>query len=211
MQYAIVNNDIVEATQSKSKGKCPGCKGEVVARVGSIKIPHWAHLSTACEFQRESETEWHREWKSKFPRKTRERYFVAHRADVCGNGMVLEFQHSTISYVDIHHRNIYYTAEGFTPVWVFDMRSRYSKNQIYPISKIWSEWKWKSKAISSIDNAVVFLQVSDFTLHRVTKWTYKGYYYDNMPIKQFVNNLRANLRFSPKHFPKGFKNEDTKY
>ena len=84
MQFALVGGERVEA-QKGLRGACPACKAEVHARVGTVRVRHWAHMGCApCS---EPETLWHRSWKSRFPAEWRERdqvskHGVAHRADI---------------------------------------------------------------------------------------------------------------------------------
>lgn len=124
MQYAIVNDRKVEATKSGERGKCQGCGNEVVAKCGEIKINHWAHLSSQqCDFEREAETEWHREWKSHF-----ENVEVRQEKDgeVCiadalnSKGVAIEFQHSPINVETIKKRERVHDKV----IWVVDCMNR---------------------------------------------------------------------------------------
>jgi competence protein CoiA len=103
MRFALVGSELNEA-QPGSKGICPGCNQPVLAKCGTERINHWAHLrSTICDSWWEPETEWHREWKNHFPKEWQETFLPdkvtgeKHMADVrTGHGLVLEFQHSHI-------------------------------------------------------------------------------------------------------------------
>ena len=68
MKFAIVDNQRKEAT-SKTKGICPVCHTPVIAKCGDIKAHHWAHETKQdCKNDRwETEGQWHRNWKNKFP------------------------------------------------------------------------------------------------------------------------------------------------
>ncbi len=44
-----------------------------------------------------------------------------HRADVCINNTVIEFQHSPISRPEFNKRNWFYTKAGYKVIWVFDL------------------------------------------------------------------------------------------
>jgi len=104
-------------------GECPGCQSRVLARCGTQRVWHWAHLGKiACNFEREPETEWHRNWKNDFPVGWREVIRRAengekHIADVMTeHGLVIEFQHSHL------HPDERVSRESFHPnmVWVVD-------------------------------------------------------------------------------------------
>ncbi|WDD92819.1 hypothetical protein Bsp3421_002850 [Burkholderia sp. FERM BP-3421] len=74
----------------------------MVAKCGRVKVWHWAHKGKKpCDPWYESETQWHRDWKDKFPREWQEvvdhdaQSGEIHIADVkTPHGLVLEFQHS---------------------------------------------------------------------------------------------------------------------
>src|SRR5262249_43606363 len=83
---------------------CPYCRGEVIAKCGTHRIPHWAHRGIRdCDSWAEKETEWHRAWKNNFPAEFQgviqydEKSGERRIADVRTNhGLVLEFQHSNL-------------------------------------------------------------------------------------------------------------------
>jgi competence CoiA-like predicted nuclease len=102
MKFAKVNGQRQEA-QPRLSGNCPGCDGPMVARCGTKRVWHWAHLGErTCDVWWENETEWHRAWKNQFPVGWQEIVHRAengekHIADVkTSQGWVLEFQHSPI-------------------------------------------------------------------------------------------------------------------
>ena len=104
MRFAIVEGKKAEATP-RAKGVCPNCTSELIAKCGRVKVWHWAHKGNPpCDPWFESETEWHRTWKSCFPIDWQE---VSHTDSVTGEkhiadvktpfGLVIEFQHSPIT------------------------------------------------------------------------------------------------------------------
>jgi len=103
MKFALVDNIKTIAIKGR-KGICPSCSSEVIAKCGEVKEPHWAHKTMRnCDTWWESETEWHRNWKNRFPNQWQEiiKYDKLtgekHIADICTNGeLVVEFQHSHI-------------------------------------------------------------------------------------------------------------------
>lgn len=101
MKYALAAGKRIEAFAG-GRGACPSCNGDVIAKCGSHRIPHWAHRGIRdCDPWAEKETEWHRAWKNNFPAEFQEliqydeKSGERHIADVRTNfGLVIEFQHS---------------------------------------------------------------------------------------------------------------------
>jgi hypothetical protein len=122
MKYAIVNNEKVEATKG-AKGDCPSCGSDLIAKCGELKVNHWSHKGNRnCDLWWENETEWHRSWKSYFPKEWQEVVHFdesgeKHIADVKTLiGWVLEFQHSFINPEERQSRDSFYHQL----VWVVD-------------------------------------------------------------------------------------------
>jgi hypothetical protein len=139
MKFATVNNQRIEATVSGARGVC-FCGSELIAKCGSVRINHWAHMGDRpCDPWYE-ETEWHRSWKNRFPVAWQEIGHKAengewHFADVkTDQGWVLEFQHSNIKPVERLARNTFYHPKL---VWVVDGASR--KRDEANFYKAWNE------------------------------------------------------------------------
>ncbi|MBZ0262656.1 MAG: competence protein [Hyphomicrobiales bacterium] len=122
MQYAMLGNQKCEAAPGLY-GECRGCENRVLAKCGTQRVWHWAHIGKiSCNFEREPETEWHRNWKNQFASEWREVIRRAengerHIADVMTeHGLVIEFQHSPL------HPNERVSRETFHPnmVWIVD-------------------------------------------------------------------------------------------
>ena len=114
MKFALINGDKCEATKG-SKGFCPICESELVAKCGDLKINHWAHKGNRnCDPWWENETDWHRSWKDNFPVEWQEIVHFAesgekHIADVkTETGWILEFQHSFLKPDERRSRNAFY-------------------------------------------------------------------------------------------------------
>ena len=115
MKYAIVNEKRVEA-RPRLRGICQCCGEETIAKCGQHVVWHWAHKSRQnCDPWWESETEWHRSWKNRFPHdwqeivhtdpKTGER----HVADVKTlHGLVIEIQNSPLHREEMRSREQFY-------------------------------------------------------------------------------------------------------
>jgi competence protein CoiA len=72
MQIALVDGERKEAFPGGT-GSCPTCAAAMVAKCGPRIIHYWAHRGRrSCDPWWEKETEWHREWKNRFPEDCRE-------------------------------------------------------------------------------------------------------------------------------------------
>ncbi len=123
MQIALVNNKRT-LPSPKLKGKCPVCGQDVIAKCGKYRRFHWAHKSKEnCDSWKEHETDWHIDWKNRFPAEWQEIIHTdpvtreKHVADVkTSYGMVLEFQHSHIDPKERESREYFYR----NMVWIVD-------------------------------------------------------------------------------------------
>lgn len=107
---------------------CPIC-GELltIRATESLEVKtHFAHKrGTICyDDWTHDMSEWHLSWQQRFPEQYREvvieKNGIKHRADICINGTVIEFQHSPITGEEIAKRNTFYLSCGYQVVWVFD-------------------------------------------------------------------------------------------
>ena len=145
MRFALSNNERIEPTKG-AKGLCPCCGSELVARCGEIKVHHWSHKKKCDDHWWENETEWHRNWKNKFPKEwqeiiQRDESGEKHIADVkTGSGWTIEFQHSPISKEERDSRDYFYNKL----IWIVDGTRRKTDieqfdNLIYHASNISNE------------------------------------------------------------------------
>jgi hypothetical protein len=96
----------------------------MIARCGRVKVWHWSHKAVPpCDPWYESETQWHRDWKNRFPINWQEIPQVdpatgeVHIADVkTAHGRVIEFQHSPLSPAEMKAREAFYGDM----IWVVD-------------------------------------------------------------------------------------------
>jgi hypothetical protein len=135
MKFALINGNKSEATKG-SKGFCPICASELVAKCGELKINHWAHKRNRnCDPWWENETDWHRSWKDMFPIDWQEQIHFdkngeKHIADIkTPNEWVIEFQHSYLNPEERRSRNAFYGKL----IWVVDGTRR--KRDIEQFSK----------------------------------------------------------------------------
>nr|WP_288210078.1 competence protein CoiA family protein [uncultured Dysgonomonas sp.] len=124
MRFALINDKPTEAMSGLVDAVCPGCGASVIAKCGIQKTHHWAHKNMRmCDSWWETETEWHRAWKNKFPAEWQEIFLPdkqtgeKHIADVrTEHGLVIEFQHSFINPEERISREEFYKKM----VWVVD-------------------------------------------------------------------------------------------
>jgi competence protein CoiA len=114
MQFAIVNGARIEPSPGL-KGTCPGCSAPVLAKCGSRNVWHWSHAGKRhCDPWWENETDWHRQWKDRFPAAWREIVHVdgsgeRHVADLkTPRGSVIEFQNSPMPPDELRAREAFY-------------------------------------------------------------------------------------------------------
>jgi len=159
MRFALLKDERIEATKG-AKGLCPCCGSELVAKCGEIKVHHWAHKKKCDDHWWENETEWHRNWKNKFPKEwqeiiQRDESNEKHIADVkTSNGWVIEFQHSPISREERDSRDYFYNKL----IWIVDGTMR--KTDIEQFESLIQHAR-------TISNEPFMLRVfSDWTLER---------------------------------------------
>lgn len=117
---------IEEALKDKNEEYfCPQCNGELVIKDGDINVSHFAHKSLSnCDDFSHDMSVWHRTWQERFPEENREVVInykgEIHRADICIDNYVIEFQHSPISRDEFNRRCEFYTSAGYKLIWVFD-------------------------------------------------------------------------------------------
>jgi Competence protein CoiA-like family len=161
MLYAIVNNEKTKADRKNREmgAVCPFCNESVIARCGDINIWHYAHkVENNCDWK--EETEWHLDWKQRFPKECVEIKIGNNRADVYINGRVYEFQNSAINTTDILMRQLAFPKLTWifnAVTWHVDLRKKGGSN--YRSFR----WKWphKSLKVIDLDRCQLFLEFDD--------------------------------------------------
>ena len=123
MEFALVDGERRSPIKGQ-RGACQYCGGEMVSKCGRVKMWHWSHMpKNDCDPWWGPETEWHREWKNRFPADWREivhndgRTGERHIADVkTPHGLVIEFQHSPIEHCELVSRETFYQ----NMIWIVD-------------------------------------------------------------------------------------------
>jgi len=118
MIWGIKDKERIKAKPDQ-EAKCDLCEGELTPKCGVVKSWHWAHKSKVdCDNWYEPETEWHVNWKNEFPKEQQEIKMDNHRADVkTKEGLIIEFQNSSISPDDICDREKFY---GDNMIWILN-------------------------------------------------------------------------------------------
>lgn len=125
------NNNLIDIkdTCENEEYFCKHCREKLIvkAKNSDKKAPHFCHRKNSdcvVEWAQHDMSEWHKNWQNYFPLECREVIMkngsVKHIADVCVDKMVIEFQHSPISYKNFTGRNQFYTSLGYDVIWVFD-------------------------------------------------------------------------------------------
>ena len=155
MEFALtVNRRRVHISHAKSDTDyyCPLCDNRLNLRQGVKRVKHFAHAkNTACTDRwHYEEGRWHTFWQAFFPADMREiiitnEYGKKHRADVLINKTtVVEFQHSPISYAEFRERNLFYIANGYNVVWLFDCIELFAKGNISFLKDSSNKFKWEN-------------------------------------------------------------------
>jgi len=164
MRYAVnFMGEKVEASPKVKGGdlKCPACGGDVIAKTGEINIHHFAHVTKDCGyFDYKGMSEWHKEWQDRFPPERQEvrmeKEGKVHIADVVNSkGVVIEFQHSTMSLESKIKRDTFYNKL----VWVVDARDFIGNLEVsntYIPTKEFVTWEnkvkeWENKVLVEED------------------------------------------------------------
>lgn len=161
MLYAFIagNKQLAKPELRESGALCPHCRVPVVAKCGEIKIAHWAHpASLSCEH--ESETQWHLDWKSRFPAECVEISVGSNRADVLIGDWAFEFQHSSITPAEIRERQQAYGKIA----WVFDCGNYAHNLRLRQRDGYVSfRWRWPKRSLEAIDlqNSKLFFDLGD--------------------------------------------------
>jgi competence CoiA-like predicted nuclease len=198
--YAV-NQDGVKCLPSKEgEFYCPCCESKVVAKMGSIKIHHWAHLSSEIYCDSRPMSEWHLEWQSHFPPEMVEIYVNnKRRADVLlPNKMAIEFQNSTISIEDVLARNQHH-KDGI--IWVHNYIEQTINKQFFnkkEIKKGLYRALWKNPTHlfdrQRIRGEDIYFQFSENTLGKICWVDYSTKPYTSFSFylttkKEFLSNF----------------------
>ena len=150
---------------------CPVCNTELVFKNGEINAKHFAHKTLVnCDTWSEMSL-WHKEWQDRFDVEYREVPIGEHRADILKDGIVIEFQKSHLSIMDMNERIDYYSKDNDL-IFVFDLRD---KNIIFhgidEDGDMAYSWRTPSKTIIDpyYKDYNLLFQINDFELIWIRK------------------------------------------
>ena len=219
MRYAIVDGERAEA-QPHLKGVCQCCGGHTIAKCGEHVVWHWAHRRREdCDPWWETETDWHRSWKDRFPLDWQEVVHFdpatgeKHIADVkTPHGLVVEIQNSPIRPEELRSREEFYGKL----VWIVngDRRGADGRSQTldksyfrmgrsshpiryeplaYPV-----EWLGKSKLLHnwSTATAEVYIDFGDSIL-----WRLDGFEPSKTIVLDGASSVETNADLQGELFP----------
>ena len=188
MRLAIVDGQRREASPGLH-GCCPGCGGPVRAKCGEVLTWHWAHLTAECDPWSEPESQWHLNWKARFPEQYQEVVVGPHRADVKGPVAVLEVQKSQIAPEMIREREEFYGEM----LWMLKgedfadrLKIKYRGRGVYCF-----EWKHPRKTWSAAERRLLIdIKGEVFEITRInparTPWTGQGRFISGIELFEAV-------------------------
>lgn len=204
MLYALVGS-VKQKAEPSIKGKCPFCKEVVIPRCGEIRINHWSHLkSSNCLFDSVHETEWHLNWKSKFPSENCEVKIHSeskyHIADVLTpNSIVIEFQNSPISVETIKIREAFYE----NMIWVvngLNFKKNISFSRVPEKGKIYPRNLKYDKDYRNKPCFVLDLKSKSLDKNSILSITRSGMIYDRLDHKIYIYTPHKSLSWSSANF-----------
>ena len=159
---------------------CPICDQPLMQKRGTERAHHFAHYGPknrngfipCSDPWNYDKTEWHMGWQKKFPEECYEvvvnKDGEKHIADILINGVVIEFQHSSLSIEDFRKRNAFYKKCGYEIIWVFDLIEAYEEDRIYDGKKSNEyHWLWVKNLFKEIEDlrdeetSAVYFQLSE--------------------------------------------------
>ena len=183
MIWANCESQRLKATP-KAKATCPLCSGDVVAKCGKIVTHHWAHKSADCDPWYEPESDWHFNWKNRFPKEYQEVTVGNHRADVKTPKLVVEFQRSSISTDEIQERESHYK----NMVWVLCGYDFWDRVQLLHIKKDDAAWQILKKEFEKVD----------YRMGKISKVIADNYYNSCVEISFVWNHPRKSWFYAKK-------------
>ncbi|MGX7047584.1 Competence protein CoiA [Lactococcus piscium] len=126
----LLDIDRLKMKDLKSKKfRCPACKGQVYLKYGSVRAPHFAHVSTAsCQYASEHESYQHLSlksvlyhWFSETETVQVEQFLkkIQQRPDLLINASIaVEIQCSPLSVKRLRERTNSYHRNGYTVLWL---------------------------------------------------------------------------------------------
>jgi competence protein CoiA len=200
MQYSIVNGQRTEA-KPQLVGLCICCNKPTYSACGKLITWHWRHRNkNDCDAWWETETDWHREWKSNFPEEWRE---IVHHESLTGEkhiadikthkNVVLEFQNSTIDLEELQSREKFYERM----IWIingalFRQNFEFGYKLPDPNSQFPKQYKFLHYKHTAVYDCIKYPE-KDVLVEIISR-------IDNIPIAKLVE------KFHTKHYAFNWKN-----
>jgi hypothetical protein len=216
MNYALYDNKKVSAEEYKKSEnldlRCPCCNSQVVAKQGEINVWHFSHkVKNECSNWFKPMTEWHLNWQKQFPEKNRE---IIHKCEQTGekhiadvktdNGIVIEFQHSSITPQEIRAREEFY---GEKMIWVLDASKFKVELVAYPDKTPYKESiNYDLESLSETFKTLSYLKIEKekyIKYKQSKKFKTKSYFFDICKNPVFIDTNDGNLiyfRFKQNEF-----------
>lgn len=204
------NNQRVYAGSAlpNEKYHCPFCKRAVILKAGSIKIHHFAHEAALdCTNDNSEITEWHIEWQKSFGLENAEKIIKIGKhtkiADININNVIVEFQHSPITYQEAKERSVFYTLDNRKCIWIFDFMDKYKNWQIRihkangPNHLVF-KWNNANKSVLAAydhhkrKNLFLFIQIAEDMIVQVS-WVPFDEKKENFTFKAFAGYIRTKV------------------
>jgi competence CoiA-like predicted nuclease len=168
MQWALPNPQTENrvAASPQDRAFCPCCHDVVIAKCGTLVTWHWAHKAFDCDPWYEPESQWHLDWKSKFPAHFQEVVVGCHRADIKTSRLVVELQASCISPEEIYEREHFYSAM----LWLLKGEDFAKNMSLRPKERYTTfRWKWPRRSWWNASKPIIvdFLPRGLFWLRKV--------------------------------------------
>lgn len=153
---------LTNVSHSGQKELCPVCNAIVTGKIYREKQNHFAHLPDEnCSLSNGLISDWHLSWQSLFEVTEYRFPELGLRADVLfRNGLVLELQHSNISYEELRNRENGYKKM----IWLFDA-TNFDSEKFYMDDFIY--WHYPNKNWLCYTKPA-FFQVNEYTIIQFT-------------------------------------------
>jgi len=175
MKWALQSDIRIEAEPKIDNAICPLCKEKVIPKCGRIVTWHWAHKSLQdCDVWYEPESQWHLDWKNKFPKECQEVIIKKeekfHIADIKVNEKVIELQNSSISPNEIKEREKFYG----NMIWILN-GDKFARNLSLRYKGNYFSFRWKHPPKSWWDsNKLIYIDLSPLVdLYKIQIKRYK--------------------------------------
>lgn len=139
---------------------------------------------------------------------------ITHRADVCINGYILEFQPDNISQEEFNEKNWFYTRAGYKLIWILNLSDLFEKERIFNVGYWENEetedegehflWKYAKRFMVNFipqyrkDDIHLYIQLEDVNVfdeddywnNYIQKVVWAGKYNGGSNFKNFLTSVK---------------------